>query len=95
MSDAYSDYLNRHQVSERAYAGDQPGTMGSRVLSDDDIKELDAFREAKAAEEAAQVPPEPTHFLHLVDGSVVPSAGVMTHYKGIPVVNAVSMEDAR
>lgn len=68
------------------------------TLTPAEMAEYEALRNAQATreEEAAKIaPPDPTHYLHLANGSVVESAGVMTHYKGQLVVNVAPMESGQ
>jgi hypothetical protein len=65
-------------------------------LSEADRAELEEFRRTRdqqqqlSDEEAKRVAPPVTHTLLLANGESVESAGVMTSYNGIPVVNSVA-----
>ena len=64
----------------------------SKVLTQKDQDDLLAFRgqQEQAAKEAAKIaPPPPSHYLNLENGQVVESAGVMTNWHGLVVLNSV------
>jgi hypothetical protein len=53
-------------------------------------------RSDETANQSTPVEDEPlpdTHWLHLADGDVIKSKGVMTHYKGIPVIGAYAIPE--
>jgi hypothetical protein len=62
-------------------------------LTAEEIAEFRALRAAKIKQdkeyEEANKPPPPTHTLILADGRVIKSAGTMTHYQDVPVINSV------
>lgn len=79
-------------------APSQPATGG---LTDEEVAEFRRLRQeekdrnqqiADAEAEVERNKPPISHYLHLANGDVVESAGVMTHYQGMTVVNAVPVE---
>lgn len=73
------------------------GSHGSPATDDELLAELRQLRqerqdreaaEAAAREEEERNRPAPSHYLHLANGEVIESAGVMTHYgpDAIPVI---------
>lgn len=78
------------------------GSMGAVQFTEEDAADLAAMRaerkarqeaEAEAAEEAKRNAPPISHRLHLADGRVIESAGTMTHYDGVLVVNSAPVEE--
>lgn len=70
------------------------GQLTDAELSEYEELKRNRDQSNKDAEEAAakDVPPTPTYYLHLADGSIIESAGTMTHYKGQVVMQSVPME---
>lgn len=70
-------------------------SMGSLTPEErDELNKLRAERAArdeqaaKAEADAKANEPAPAFWLHLANGEVIESTGVMTHYKNIPVIGA-------
>jgi hypothetical protein len=81
-----------------APAGQRPDNPAdkSKVMSAEDEADLLAFRaqqEQLRIEAEKIAPPPPSHYLHLENGQVVKSAGTMTHWHGLAVVNAVPISE--
>lgn len=60
------------------------------------LRQADTDRKNAAQAEADRIErekPPVSHYLHLANGDVVESAGTMTHYHGIVVMNQVPIED--
>jgi hypothetical protein len=96
--------LRAQRDADVAARNAESDSRGSAVtLSPEDaaeLAEMRAERQAarKAAQEAAEEEernrPKPTHYLHLANGEIIESAGVMTHYgpNSIPVINVAEIE---
>jgi hypothetical protein len=78
------------------------GTMGSVQFTEEDAADLKAMRaerearkaaEAEAEAEAKKNAPPISHRLLLADGRVIESAGTMTSYDGIAVIQSTPVEE--
>jgi len=76
----------------------------AKGLTDEEVAEFRRLRQEEAdrkqaaqdeADEAEKNKPPVSHYLHLANGDVVESAGTMTHYNGMAVVNAVPVEERK
>jgi hypothetical protein len=77
--------------------------MGQTVeFTEEDAADLAALREERKARAAAEAEAEAerkrnappiSHYLTLADGRVIESAGTMTHYNGVMVINSSPVEE--
>jgi hypothetical protein len=94
-------YPNGENLAPAGQRPEDPAAP-SLALTDEEIAEFRRLRaedearrnaEDEAARKAEAERPGPSHYLHLADGSVIESAGTMTHYRGMLVLNSTPIED--